>query len=90
MVVTGFAIGMAVGVMSMVPGGVGIEEGTVARTYHLLGMPLEEAVVVSVLFRVVFQLVPLAPSLRLFRRMLRPTPASLISVRPEPVEGSLR
>ena len=31
-VLTGFAIGMAVGVMSMVPGGVGIQEGTIAGT----------------------------------------------------------
>ena len=53
-------------------------------------MPLEEAVVVSVLFRVVFQLVSLALSLTRFWRMLRLTPTSLISVRPEPVEGSLR
>ena len=87
MVVTGFAIGMAVGVMSMVPGGVGIQEGTIAGTYHLLGMPLEEAVVVSVLFRVVFQLIPLALSLSLSWRMLRPTGTS---VRLEIVEGSLR
>jgi uncharacterized protein (TIRG00374 family) len=101
-VLTGFAIGMAVGVMSMVPGGVGIQEGTIAGTYHLLGMPLEEAVVVSVLFRVVFQLIPLALGLSLSWRTLRPTRTSLISVRPElrlavesldeigPVEGPLR
>ena len=51
MVVTGFAIGMAVGVISMVTGGVGIQERTIAGTYRLLGMPLalEEAVLVSVL-----------------------------------------
>ena len=71
-VITGFAIGMAVGVMSMVPGGVGVQEGTIAGTYHLLGMPLEEAVVVSVLFRVVFQLMPLAFGLAIFWRALRP------------------
>ena len=77
MVVTGFAIGMAVGVMWMVTGGVGIQEGTIAGTYRLLGMSLEEAVVVSVLFRVVFQLIPLALSLSLSWRMLRPTRTSV-------------
>ena len=87
MVVTGFAIRMAVGVMSMGPGRVEIHEGTIAGTYHLLGMPLEEAVVVSVLFRVVFQLIPLALSLSLSWRMLRPTGTS---VRLEIVAGSLR
>ena len=75
-VVTGFAIGIAVGVMSMVPGGIGVQEGSMAGTYHLLGMPLEEAVVVALLFRVLFQLVPLALSMSLYWRVLRGTPAS--------------
>ena len=78
MVVTGFAIRMAVGVMSMGPGRVGIHEGTIAGTYHLLGTPLEEAVVVSILFRVVFQLIPLALSLSLSWRMLRPTGTTFV------------
>ena len=74
--VTGFAIGIAVGVMSMVPGGIGVQEGSMAGTYHLLGMPLEEAVVLSLLFRVIFQLVPLALSMSLYWRVLRGTPAA--------------
>ena len=73
-VVTGFAIGIAVGVMSMVPGGIGVQEGSMAGTYHLLGMPLEEAVVLSLLFRVLFQLVPLALSMSLYWRVLRAAP----------------
>lgn len=87
MVVTGFAIRMAVSVISMVPGRVGIHEGTIAGTYQLLGMPLEEAVVVSVLFRVACQLIPLALSLSLFWRMSRSTGTS---VGLEIVEGSLQ
>ncbi|PKB71979.1 MAG: hypothetical protein BZY87_02640 [SAR202 cluster bacterium Io17-Chloro-G6] len=78
-VVTGFAIGIAVGVMSMIPGGIGVQEGSMAGTYHLLGMPLEEAVVVAFLFRVLFQLVPLTLSMSLYWRVLRGTPP----VRPE-------
>ncbi|MDA0263419.1 MAG: flippase-like domain-containing protein [Chloroflexi bacterium] len=73
-VVTGFAIGIALGVMSMVPGGIGIQEGTMAGTYHLLGMPLEEAVVVALLFRIIFQLVPLGLSVSLYWRVLREAP----------------
>ena len=78
-VVTGFAIGTALGVMSMVPGGIGVQEGSMASTYHLLGMPLEEAVVLSLLFRVIFQLAPLALSLSLYWRVLR----GASSVRPD-------
>ena len=42
-------------------------------------MPLEEAVVVAFLFRVLFQLVPLTLSMSLYWRVLRGTPP----VRPE-------
>ena len=69
--VTGFSVGVAAGVMSMAPGGIGVQEGSMAGTYHLLGMPLEEAVLASVLFRVVYYMVPFAVSLAFYRRLLR-------------------
>ncbi len=69
-VVTGFAVGVALGVMSMVPGGLGVQEGSMAATYHFLGMPLEEAVLVSVLFRVVYHLAPFSVSLVFYRGIL--------------------
>ena len=70
-VVTGFAIGVAVGVMSMIPGGIGVQEGSMAGAYHLLGIPLEEGVLASVLFRVVYYTVPFGVSLIFYRRVLR-------------------
>ena len=70
-IATGFAVGVVAGVMSMVPGGLGVQEGSMAGTYHLLGVPLEEAVLVSVLFRAVYYMAPFAVSLALYRRMLR-------------------
>ena len=69
-VVTGFSIGVALGVMSMVPGGLGVQEGTMAGTYHLLGVPLEQAVLASVLFRMLYYMVPLAVSLVFYRGAL--------------------
>ncbi len=71
--VTGFAAGVALGVMSMVPGGLGVQEGSMAGTYHLLGAPLEEAVLVSVLFRVVYYMAPFGVSLAFYRDLLRGT-----------------
>ena len=62
-VLTGFAIGVAVGVMSMIPGGLGVQEGSMAGAYHLLGVPLEQAVLVSLLFRLVYYMVPFGTSL---------------------------
>ena len=58
-ITTGFAVGVAVGVMSMVPGGLGVQEGSMAGTYHLLGVPLEEAVLAAMLFRAVYYWRPL-------------------------------
>ena len=69
--VTGFSLGVAVGVMSMVPGGIGVQEGSMAGTYHLLGVPLEEAVLASILFRAVYYTAPFGISLLFYRRMLR-------------------
>lgn len=76
-VVTGFAIGIAAGVMSMVSGGIGVQEGSMAGTYALFGMPLEEAIVPALLFRVIFQLVPLGLSMLLYWRVLREEPIVL-------------
>ena len=69
--VTGFAIGVAAGVMSMVPGGVGVQEGSMAGVYHLLGVSLEQAVLVSLLFRVVYSAIPFGASLPFYWRVLR-------------------
>jgi uncharacterized protein (TIRG00374 family) len=69
-VVTGFAVGVALGVMSMVPGGLGVQEGSMAATYHFLGIPLEEAALVSVLFRVVYHMAPFSVSLVFYRGIL--------------------
>ena len=65
------AVGVALGVMSMVPGGLGVQEGSMAGTYHLLGVPLEEAVLVSVLFRLVYYVIPFLVSLAFYRRIMR-------------------
>ena len=68
--VTGFAIGVAVGVMSMVPGGIGVQEGSMAGSYHLLGVPLEEAVLAALLFRAVYYIAPFGISLIFYRRVM--------------------
>ena len=39
--------------------------------YHLLGVPLEEAVLASLLFRVAYYSVPFGLSLAFYRRILR-------------------
>ena len=82
-IATGFAVGVVAGVMSMVPGGLGVQEGSMAGTYHLLGVPLEEAVLASALFRAVYYMAPFAVSLAFYRGMLRTRPGSQDSPGPQ-------
>ena len=70
-VVTGFAVGVVVGVMSMVPGGMGVQEGAMAGTFHLLGVPLDQAVLVALLFRLVYYMAPFGVSLFFYWYVLR-------------------
>jgi uncharacterized protein (TIRG00374 family) len=63
---TGFAVGVTAGLVSMVPGGLGVQEGSMAGVYALLGVPFEQAVLAAVLFRVVYYLIPFGAALGLY------------------------
>ena len=70
--IAGFAIGMNVGVVSLVPGGLGVQEGSQAAVLALFGIPFGPALLASVLFRFVYFLVPFIVSLPLYYVILRP------------------
>jgi uncharacterized protein (TIRG00374 family) len=69
--VTGFVIGISVGNLSMVPGGLGVQEASMAGMYALFGVPFTQAVLAAVLFRVVYDFIPFFMSLAVYRRLLR-------------------
>jgi uncharacterized protein (TIRG00374 family) len=69
--VTGFVIGISAGNLSMVPGGLGVQEASMAGIYALFGVPFTQAVLAAVLFRVVSDFVPFFVSLAMYRRLLR-------------------
>ena len=69
--VTGFVIGISAGILSMVPGGLGVQEASMAGMYALFGVPFTQAVLAAVLFRVVYDFVPFFVSLAMYRRLLR-------------------
>ena len=71
--VTGFAIGVVAGLASMVPGGLGVQDGSMTGIYVLLGVSLEHAVLASVLFRVVYYFIPFLTSLGFYWRLLHGT-----------------
>ncbi len=69
--ITGFVIGLIAGVLSMVPGGFGVQEASMAGIYALLGVPFEQALLAAILFRGVYYLVPYGFSLTFYGRLLR-------------------
>ncbi len=70
---SGFFIGIAAGAASMIPGGLGIQEGSMAGIYALLGVPFELALLAAILFRVVYYLVPFAVGLFVYRQAIKET-----------------
>lgn len=70
--ITGFAAGMTVGLVSMIPGGLGVQDATMVGIFSLSGAPLEGTVLALVLFRGAYYLVPFAVSLPLYARLIRP------------------
>jgi uncharacterized protein (TIRG00374 family) len=69
--VSGYVIGIMAGLLSMVPGGFGIQEGSMAGIYALLGVHFEQAVLAVVLFRLLYYLVPYFLILPFYRRLLQ-------------------
>jgi uncharacterized protein (TIRG00374 family) len=68
---TGFAIGVSLGFWSMLPGGLGVQEGSMAGIYVLLGVGYERALLAAMLFRIIYYVLPFAASLPLYARLLR-------------------
>jgi uncharacterized protein (TIRG00374 family) len=80
-VVVGFAVGIILSLVSFVPGGLGVMEGSMAAIFASLSVPFETAVVAVLIFRVAYYVLPLIISVFFFRGMLlqgtRVTPEAL-------------
>ncbi len=70
-VIAGFAIGMFCSILSLIPAGLGILEGSMAAVFASLAVPLEQAVVAVLIFRVAYYVIPLFVSIVLVRPTLR-------------------
>jgi uncharacterized protein (TIRG00374 family) len=70
-VVTGFVIGIVAGVASLIPAGLGVQEGSMAGVFALLGVSFERAVLASILFRVLFYVIPYLISLGFYTLLMR-------------------
>lgn len=66
----GFAVGILTSMVSVVPGGIGIMEGSMTLVFVGLGVPREPTVVAVLLFRLIYYGVPFLVSLAFFRGMM--------------------
>lgn len=64
--VMGFFAGISMGIVSMIPGGLGVQEGSMAGMYHLFGLSFEGALFTTILFRILYYLVPAAIGLVIY------------------------
>ncbi len=74
-ILTGYVIGVMAGVLSMLPGGVGVQEGSMAGIFVLLGASFQQALLASILFRGIFFFLPYGISLAFYGRLLRRNPS---------------
>jgi uncharacterized protein (TIRG00374 family) len=70
-VIMGFGVGLLVQLMSFVPGGIGLMEASMTGAFALLKVPNEPALLAVLIFRLTYQVVPLAVSLFLFHGVVR-------------------
>jgi uncharacterized protein (TIRG00374 family) len=68
--VSGYVIGIMAGLLSMIPGGLGVQEGSMAGIFALLGVRLEQAVLAAILFRILYYLLPYFLILPFYNRLL--------------------
>jgi uncharacterized protein (TIRG00374 family) len=71
--VTGFSLGITAGFISFIPGGLGVQEASMAGVFGLLGTPFSVAALAAVLFRVIYYFVPFTASLFFYRRLFSAT-----------------
>jgi uncharacterized protein (TIRG00374 family) len=68
---SGFFVGYVIGFISLVPGGIGIQEGSMAGIYYLLGVPFSQAIIAVLLFRLIYYIIPFIPAVALYGNLLR-------------------
>ncbi len=77
LVMVGFGVGLFFSLVSFVPGGLGIMEGSMTAVFVSLGVPLQQTVVAVLIFRLSYHVIPLVVSLFLFRGVFRAARHSL-------------
>lgn len=69
-VIVGFAVGIVLTFVTVIPGGLGVMEGSTAAMFASFGVPFETAVLAVLLFRLTYSLLPLLVSIFFLHGML--------------------
>lgn len=70
-VVAGFGVGSLLSLVSLVPGGLGVMEGSMTGVFVSMGVPYEPAVVATLIFRAAYYVVPLLIAVFFFHGLMR-------------------
>jgi uncharacterized protein (TIRG00374 family) len=70
-VIMGFGVGLLATLVSFVPGGLGVMEGSMTAVFVSLKVPMEPSVLAVLIFRLTYQVIPLVVSLFLFHGVVR-------------------
>jgi uncharacterized protein (TIRG00374 family) len=70
LVVIGFAVGICLSLVSLVPAGLGVMESSMTAVFVSLSVPLEPAVLAVLIFRVAYYVLPLLMSLFFFHGVM--------------------
>jgi uncharacterized protein (TIRG00374 family) len=71
LLLAGFSIGISAGNLSMLPGGIGVQEASMAGVFAFLGVPFAQAALAAIMFRIVNNFIPFFVSLPFYLRLLR-------------------
>lgn len=70
-VIMGFGVGLFFSLVSFIPGGLGVMEGSMTAVFVSLGVRMDTSVLAVLIFRLTYQVVPLVVSLFLFHGVVR-------------------
>jgi uncharacterized protein (TIRG00374 family) len=77
--ITGYSLGLSAGFVSMAPGGLLVQDGSMAGIFTLLGVPIGLASLVAILFRVIYYFVPFFVGLTLYRQILKSNSEDIVT-----------
>jgi uncharacterized protein (TIRG00374 family) len=69
--VIGFVLGIIVGVASFIPGGVGVQEVSMSGVYALFGINFQEAILATILYRLIFYIIPFLPAYFIYHTQIK-------------------